>query len=232
MKQKPWIWWHLRLTFDSEESLTKYAVKLEQMMIGLTSQYLAVSEVSELGKPHIHMNFLSNLSESKLRDFLIPKGLGRMDKYLKEIDEKEILETDYYICKGEHECPPKILFKSNIKYTTEYLEECNKKYWEINKTIKDKKKQFKNCTFIDFVVNDLKTDFPEKVWDSKDISQRRLVLSYILNSLGKKGKGFDSIILKRLMNGCLNILDKRGMKAYMESLIFDFQEREMLGMDV
>lgn len=34
------------------------------------------------------------------------------------------------------------------------------------------------------------------------------------------------------MNGCLNILDKRGMKAYMESLIFDQQEREFLGVDV
>lgn len=188
MKQKPWKWWHLRLTFDSDQNLTKYADKLQQNITSLSSQYLAVKEISDLGKPHIHMNFLSNLSESKLRDFLIPKGLGRMDKYLKEISEDEILETDYYICKGEKETSPQILFKSNIKYTIEYLEECNKKYWEKNKEITQNKKQSKNCTFIDLIVNYLKTDFPEKVWECRDISHRRLVLSYILENLGKKEK--------------------------------------------
>lgn len=229
MKQKPWIWWHLRLTFETEQSLTEYAVKLEQLLIAMTSQYIVVKEISQKEKPHIHMNFLSNLSESKLRDFLIPKGLGRMDKYLKEIEKEN--EMDCYVCKGELEGSPEILLKSNIKYTTEYIDECHKKYWEVYNKI-DSKKKSKNCTFIDLVVNDLKTDFPEKVWESRELSHRRLVLSYILESLGKKGKGFDAIILKRLMNGCLNILDKRGMKAYMESLIFDIQEREFLGVDV
>lgn len=230
MKQKPWIWWHLRITFETMDVLMKYAEDLQSKMIQISSQYLAVKELSEKEKPHIHMNFLSNLSESKLRDFLIPPNLPKMSKYLKEIPEDEISKTDCYICKGEHECPPEIILKSNVKYTTEYLQKCNKDYWEIySKLMKNKKS--KNCTFIDLVVNDLKTNFKDKIWNSTSLVDRRIVLNYILDMLGKKGKGFDSIILKRLMNGVLNILDRHGMKAYMESLIFDYSEKSMLGID-
>lgn len=237
MKQKPYLWYHLRLTFKTDEELMKAAEELSKKMLGISSQYLAVKELSEKEKPHIHMNFISNLSESKLRSFLIPSGLGRMDKYLKDIPEEEIFETDCYICKGElldlEKFLQNVLFKSKIKYINEKIEEFHKKYWEVYSKIKSSKK-LKNCTFIDLVVNDIKNEksYADKVWKSSELTHRRIVLGYILDKMGKKGKGFDSIILKRLMNGVLNILDPNGMKAYMESLIFDYQEREMLGMDV
>lgn len=229
MKQKPWIWWHLRITFETEENLMKYVEDLQSKLIQISSQYIVAKELSQKEKPHIHMNFLSNLSESKLRDFLIPPNLPKMSKYLKEIEKEN--EMDCYVCKGEHDkSPPEILLKSKIKYVEQFIEKCHKDYWEIySKTMKTKKS--KNCTFIDLVVNDLKTDFKDKIWNSVEVSDRRVVLNYILDNLGKKGKGFDSIILKRLMNGVLNILDRHGMKAYMESLIFDNYEKSMLGID-
>lgn len=220
-------WFHVRVSYEDigQRDCICVAVK------NISNQYLIVNEVSEKEVDHIHANVLTKLSESKLRTLLIPKVLKekKMSKYIKKLEElSDVEKLDQYICKGTgpeyvEESNPQVVAKSAIKYTSQYIQECHKKYWEINGNLKKKEKQFNIITEVAY---QLKSKRKEPIKANSSID-RRIVMGMLLDSLRNKGKGFDVIIIKRLINGVLNILDPIGMAAYIESQLFDECSRTM-----
>lgn len=227
MVKKDSSWWHLRVDV-LDESVEKQFLEAVKM---IGSQYVIARERQP--KHHLHCNICTRESESNIRKKCFAPKLkdDRMSKYCHKIeDEDELKAADQYVCKGikqgiEHEhdkdqniigfLNPCIILRSSVKYTIENIKIFHEDYWKIQKT--SFLKESKNRSFIEEVASDLlKMD---RGLDCRNPNDRKIVIQSILGKLRNKGKGFDSIIIRRLMNGIFNIIDPYNMTAYMESLL-------------
>lgn len=217
-------WFHIRVSYEdlAQRDGIIGAIKT------LGNQYIVVEETSEKDVDHIHANVLTNYSESKIRRVVIPESLKekKMSKYVKEISGDDgIDKMDQYVCKGEYHgfdqtVNPLVVLKSEIKYSWAKIEELHNKYWEIQNSLGVKRESKRQYNFVEEVAQKIKRDRKEVI-KSNDSIDRRIVMGFVLDMLRTKAKGFDAVILRRLMNGVLNILDPTGMAAYMETQLFD-----------
>lgn len=234
-------WWSARVDGSFDE--------FRDGIVCVSSQYLIVQEEAEqTKKQHLHAVFLSHFSESKIRKMIFFQLSGSQLALHKILDDKELRRTEQYICKGTHHefqtytelCKdemaikeivhvinPKVYCnaKSKVRYTNDYVKECHDAYWTENKQVQEYKadKEKKNMTFIGMVAFEIKKQKSKGdiniEFNSCDPHFRRFVRKQIYSFLRSKEKGFDTIIVRRLCNGVMNILDPRGMEEYMERLI-------------
>lgn len=227
-------WWSVRVD-DIDGSREWLCNGLEDM-----SQALCTVEYgTETEKLHYHAVFISRFSESKIRKLLFSSDLKPTQKSLHLIEtEDEIYEAEKYICKGnlgqkgfKEGQNPEIAYKSTIKYSFEFIEKAHNDYWDLNTNLKKEykeKKLKKNWNFVQevaFQLQEAKSKTENLIpYDSREWTFRKLVRKYIYKNLREKAKSFDAIIVRRLQNGVMNILDPSGMEEYMERLIDDAVE--------
>lgn len=226
-------WFHIRVSYEDVAQRDSIVGAIKT----LGNQYIVVEETSEKDVDHIHANVLTNYSESKIRRVVIPESLKekKMSKYVKVCED--IDKMDQYVCKGEYHGfdmstkqddmyvgNPLVVLKSEIKYSWAKIEEYHNKYWEIQNSLGVKRESKRQYNFVEEVAQKIKRDRKEVI-KSNDSIDRRIVMGFVLDMLRTKAKGFDAVILRRLMNGVLNILDPTGMAAYMETQLFDDHDR-------
>lgn len=234
-------WWSARV----DDSFTQFC----DGIASVASQYYVVEETAEVTKKqHLHAVFLSHFSESKIRKQIFFQLSGSQLALHKILDEKELRRTEQYISKGEEfgfRCSlesfyndttmmqenlvcihnPKVILRSKVKYLPDYIQELHEAYWNEAKKVQEYKadKEKKNMTFIGMVAFEIKKQKQKGEigieFNSCDPHFRRFVRKQIYSFLRSKEKGFDTIIIRRLCNGVMNILDPRGMEEYMERLI-------------
>jgi len=213
------MWIHLRLTV-SDEMIQEFGAWLKSIVC----KYLVVYEESKEGVEHYHCHFqFINDTKKPLEAFrkkLIHKFsfLTGNRQYALAITDDEY-KHDCYICKGDSlEVLPVVKFKSNLKYTDEYLEECHQKYWQVNKEIKQ---TVKKITFVRLIA-----DKCSDIDTSKSLQfLRKEIFNTTMSMLGSHGKSLDEIIIRRLVNGVLNILVPFQFSEYMYQRTFDHAER-------
>lgn len=234
-------WWSARV----DGSFTEFS----DGIASVASQYYIVQEIAEeTKKQHLHAIFLSHFSESKIRKMIFFQLSGSQLALHKILDDKELRKAEQYISKGTEfgfQCSletfyndttmmqenfvsiqnPKVILRSKVKYTPDYIKELHEAYWNEAKKVQEYKadKEKKNMTFIGMVAFEIKKQKSKGEvnleFNSCDPHFRRFVRKQIYSFLRSKEKGFDTIIIRRLCNGVMNILDPRGMEEYMERLI-------------
>lgn len=213
------MWIHLRLTV-SEQMIQDFGAWLKSVVC----KYLVVFEISKEGVEHYHCHFqFINDTKKPLEAFrkkLIHKFsfLTGNKQYALAITDNEY-KHDCYICKGESlDVPPVVVFKSPLKYTDEYIFLCNSQYWKVNKEIKTlvKKKSF---------VRDI-ADMMESLDSTKPlVFIRKEIYDVVMSQLGTHGKSLDEIIVRRLVNGVMNILVPFKFSEFLYQRTFDQSER-------
>lgn len=213
------MWIHLRLTV-SESMIEEFGNWLKTIVC----KYCVVFEISVEGVEHYHCHFqFINDSKKPLEAFrkkLVSKFefLTGNKQYALAITFDEY-KHDCYILKGDdNPTLPVIKFRSPLKYTDEYIEKCHTKYWEVNKEIRTlvKKKSFVVC------IADLCGDIDT----SKSlVFIRKEIYNTTMSQLGIHGKSLDEIIIRRLVNGVMNILVPFKLRDFMYLRTFDACER-------
>lgn len=237
-KHLPYIWWEYRRDYDSlDEPLF---VKACEFIKQNSTQYLGILEKKDSGQPHMHVNFLCNLSESKIRKNLFePDGRGKMSKSLGPINmtDEDIYRMDKYICKGEQsgyvkDLNPLVHLQSNVKYSDDYIQKCHEDYWETNEKlkksgslvlVKSDKKKYKNFVHKNAV------ELQGKGYKCNSLVDRKIVFDHLMENLGKDAKVFDIGVLGKLMNGVFNVIDPMGSKELWREKYFSEYENRLLG---
>jgi len=213
------MWIHLRLTV-SQDFILGFTDWLRLTVV----KYLIVFETSVEGVEHYHCHFLFvNDSKSPMEAFRkklvaqFPFLIGNK-QYSLAITNDEY-KHDCYICKGDNlETLPVVTGKSALKYKDEYIEDCHKAYWSNRKeylTISKKK------TFVSAIADECKDiDTTKSI-----LIIRKEIFATTLKMLGKNGKSLDEIILRRLVNGVMNMIIPHQFAAYIYDRTFDNSER-------
>lgn len=214
------MWIHLRLTV-SEEFIQEFGSWLKTKVC----KYVIVFEISKEGVEHYHCHFqFINGSKKPLEAFrkiLVSKFemLVGNKQYALAVTENEF-KHDCYICKGESlNVLPIIKFSSiTIKYTEEYILKCHTTFWEVNKEIRTliKKKSF--VTSIAEMCSGM--DSTKSL-----VFIRREIYNTTMSQLGINGKALDEVIIRRLVNGVMNILVPFKFSEFMYERTFDSCER-------
>jgi hypothetical protein len=206
---------HFRFSTPSREEIE--SVTLWLRTIGKV--HLSVFEISSKGVSHSHNIIDVDLVKT---GFLTAFHRKFKDKYkgnkcLSCEELKKDVESNYrYCCKGVR-CsltktliPPVILFNSVL--SSEQVIEYQKNHWAfIEKECPSAEgitKKKKVLTFLESCIEKYK----EKNYRTNLIyrkSDMEFVHNFILNCLGKKAKGFDHFIVKRLCLGLMNSINPR-----------------------
>lgn len=215
------MWLHLRLTVS-----TQFIESFEGFLKQLASKYLCVFEISKEGVEHYHLHFMymktmSTFRQKMLKEFASLKGNSQYAMAETE-DEKA---HDRYICKGvDNQTLPVVKYSSALKYTEEYVKLMHTAYWEINKEIKQvSTKRCKTETFMEYV---LKQESITSINTSIDMTMiRRQIYMCVMKCLGQKSKILDESIIRRMVNGVMNVIIPHRFSEWMYERCFDSCER-------
>lgn len=208
--------YHLRITSQEQ----KYVDFIKRQTKNAVIVFEDADE--EVNRDHMHAIIELNVKLQTFRNNFLkafPEIKGNGNYTLRQNDDTE---ANYrYVCKGksENDLPNVVVNLKDISVV-----DFHKKYWENNKKGK-KQKRDTTKTFVRQCADEcmeIRNDW------KNDLLCRKIVLGIVMRNLGEKGKAFDSIVVRRLVNGVMNILDPQGMTAYMEYLIFDQKDLEYL----
>lgn len=215
-------WWSSRI--DEIPGINSYEY-FESGIKRISGAYLIVEEIaSESAKIHWHAVFRSSFSEAHIRRQIFhPKLVEfRMSKHLHKIATVlEQAKACRYLCKGaRYRSLPKVKEASKAMFDPSVIEKLHEDYYRYSSREPEiQKKREKQPTFVELVVEESRKY--ERSFLLQNFEDRRTICHLVLQLLGEKAKIFDSIIVRRLVNGVFNILDPRGMKKYIESQIFE-----------
>lgn len=237
--------YHIRITCMNTDSnrlamqsfLQKYALKGYVMF-----------EVSRQGIDHYHMYMTSTSVLHTVQGYvrLFFKQLNRRDKMVKLIEIDTLRFCQRYICKGrasmsQGKSDYDLVYAKAIQ--TQLLDELHEEFWDNNQpptptsisieasseSVKPKKKTET------FVEKCYKECVSKGIKFEKDIGQdiifRHNVFKVVMRMLGKNAKGLDVFIVKRLLNGVMNMLNPTGMEHYMWGQLFPHESECMNGLE-
>lgn len=130
-------------------------------------------------------------------------------------------EANYrYVCKGKDEnTMPNIQLKP-INFNVEAY---HKAYWEVNKQITKPSTKKNKGSFVLLCYEAVKEKYPDYEFHN-NLYDRMKVFDILMAMLGKHSKTLDAMIVKRLLNGVMNKLDRIGTSNYIAKQIFSTDE--------
>lgn len=225
-------------TTFSDEWFTRllYYVARHQKVTGI----YAVKEVSRKSGHHIHVLAETDMRKATFSQYMknkfpelnkgnwsvksepqVGEDLEKAKCYLSK-GEKPTSDWDIELSDGEER--PMIKHLPNVLLNTlgVDVEEYYDKYWD---TFTQNERmtvpiptQVK--TFVQRVA--IEIELLQQSWNYENREDRLKVYYHLMKNLGEKGKAFDAIVVRRLMNGIWNILDhERFADVFIESLMMN-----------
>jgi len=189
--------YHLRASNHLDEVLTFVKLNSARSLI------CREEADAEVNRTHIHCHiYIATAKQSFRNKFLkyikdLKLEFQKGDYSFEEVrDEKGM---DNYLCKGiSIEEDPILIHKYGIYYTSEYLKQCHIDYWEINKSLK-KKKRKENLTVMEEAVKVCRERSLR--WDDRDS-----ITEVWLERLKANQKGVDVNQCRRNIRGIMLLL--------------------------
>lgn len=214
---------HFRLTEENSDMLEQVVTWIQSV----GSVYLAVKEVSSLGKLHIHCIINVNNKSTFIQQFhkYFKNRWHGNRAYSCETLKKDLYNNYVYLCKGTRHTLPDVLHKIN-DITTDDIKTYHSKYWEDKPEDKDiivaqKTKKNLTLTWSQELTLDIKKLYPARKWEycATDIDT---LIDLVLKHLGKSSKKLNSFIVRDLVFGQLNALnpDCYGLKQNIRTQAF------------
>lgn len=190
----------------------------------------------DVARPHCHLVINYNKTLSTFRQQFkkkFPNYEGNKDYQLKDCsDDGE--KPLWYICKMDQ---PEVLYKMN--YTEKDIERFHQesenyvnalkkqKQNENVKPPKEYKEKVKTLTFPQIVAKEMQRKYLNIVWDFGFREHRRYVFETTCDMLGQYGKTLDDLIIHRLMNGVMMILEPDSCKMlFRKKCVFDKYDQD------
>lgn len=187
----------------------------------------------DVSRPHCHVviHFTKTLSTFRQQfKKMFPQYEGNKHYQLKDCSE-DGEKPLWYICKNRN---PIVLYKMNYtendierfhQESEKYVSALKKqKQNEDTKPEKEYREKKKTLTFPQICAKSLKELYPTGLhlgWDFRVREHRRVVFEHTCKLLGEHGKVLDEIIISRLMNGVMMILEPDSCKCLFRKKIMD-----------
>lgn len=216
--------YHIRLTCPHTQ-----ATAVTRLLHRYADAAFAMFEVSRQGVEHFHCYMETKAVLHTVQGYVrteLPE-LGRRDKMVKEISVDTLRNCQRYICKGRESIVNgktdfELIYRKAIQ--TQFLDELHDEFWE-NNTPPMSNSVVSTITVPSTVTTKKKQDtFVEKCYreciekhimgECDDIVFRYNVFKVVMRMLGKNGKGLDQFIVKRLVQGVMNMLNPKSMEQY------------------
>jgi len=202
---------HIRLTADIENA------KYPQYAVERTVAHIIVRENADLDCKqthlHLHFNSVHSNDQSLRREFKkwFPALSGNKDYSLKEGDELGYV----YVCKGTSSDwetgKPTVL---STTFSESEIQEFHRRYWNHKSRIvvklaetaepEIKKKKTRTPTWTERVIDEIRTNFPAKIWNLDLESDKIHLCDLILDRMGDVGKALDEMIFRRTFYAVYN----------------------------
>jgi len=217
------MWIHLRLTVS-----TQLIDSFEGFLKQQCSKYICVFEISKEGVEHYHLHFMymktmSAFRQAMQKQFTELQKVGNGTYSMAATTDEPA--HDAYVCKGaDKNTLPVIKYNSSLKYTQEYVKQSHEAFWLKNAEIRQvSTKRTKSETFLEYV---LKQEAITSLDVTQDMSRlRKHIFLCVMKCLGQKAKILDECIVRRMVNGVLNVIIPHRFSEWMYERCFDSCER-------
>lgn len=214
------MWLHLRLTVSQD-----FASAFEHFLKPRCSKYICVFEISTQGVEHYHLHFMYMKTMSTFRQQMLdayPNLKGNGQYSLSQT--KDEAAHDNYVCKGENnETLPVVRYKSSLKYTDAYIEQSHKAFWIKNAELPKLRQKKHSETFMEYVLLQDEITSINTTYDIRII--RKSIYYTVMKCLGQKAKVLDESIVRRIVNGVMNVIMPYKFSEWMYERTFDSCER-------